>query len=255
MFLTAGEGVLPLKDSKQAIQQAEALVVIPTYNERDNIQTLIRELVALPVPITVLVVDDNSPDGTGKLVEQLGEAFPNVKVLHRAGKQGIGSAYLAGFRYGIENGYPFIMTMDADFSHDPKRVPALIVATDHADVVIGSRYCNGGAIRQWPVSRRILSRGANGLARALLGLHSNDCTGGFRCYRRSVLESIQLDKIQSQGYSCLVELLFACERNGCRVAEVPIVFVDRQFGKTKISQKEVYKGMWTLLRLGFKRWF
>lgn len=254
MPLTASEDVVPLKDAKQATEQAEALLVIPTYNERDNIELLIRELVALPVPITVLVVDDNSPDGTGLFVQQLGKEFPNVKVLHRPGKQGIGSAYLAGFRYGIENGYAFIMTMDADFSHDPKRIPALIAAMDLADVAIGSRYGNGGAIRQWPLSRRLLSRGANLLAKASLGLHSNDCTGGFRCYRRTVLESIRLDKIKSQGYSCLVELLFACERSGCRVTEIPIVFVDRQFGKTKISQREVYKGMWTLLRLGLKRW-
>jgi len=236
------------------VASAKTLVVIPTYNERENIESLIRELLVQPLSLSVLVVDDGSPDGTGEIVERLARESSNVLVLHRAGKLGIGSAYLEGFRYGLAHGYDFIMTMDADFSHDPKRVLALVNAMAETDVAIGSRYRNGGAIRQWPWSRKVLSRGANVLAKVWLGLKANDCTAGFRCYRRDVLASLKLEEIRSQGYSCLVELLFECQAHGWRTAEVPIVFIDRQFGKTKISQWEVYRGMWTLLRLGSKRW-
>lgn len=245
----AGGFVNPL-----AVAAGRTLVVIPTYNERENIERLIRELLAVSASLAVMIVDDASPDGTGRIAQRLADDTGRAIVHHRPGKLGIGSAYLDGFRQGLTLGYEFIMTMDADFSHDPQRVPSLLEGMTDADVVIGSRYRRGGAIRQWPLSRRVLSRGANSLAKVCLGLQANDCTSGFRCYRRDVLASLQLDQIKSQGYSCLVELLFACQARGWRIAEVPISFVDRQFGRTKISQREVYRGAWTLLRLGARRW-
>ncbi len=255
MTLAAAKPVDPLASDETApVTSERVLVVIPTYNERDNIAALLTALLALPLRLTVIVIDDNSPDGTADIAQRAADASGRVVVLRRPGKLGIGSAYLEGFRYGLAHGFEVIVTMDADFSHDPQRLPGLVEAARHADVVVGSRYCNGGAIRQWPLGRRVLSAGANTLARLCLGLTVRDCTSGYRCYRRDVLASFDLARIRSQGYSCLVELLFECEANAWKIVEAPIELVDRKFGVTKISRREVYKGAWTLMKLGMRRW-
>ena len=236
------------------IATGKVLAILPTYNEAENIETLIRELLNLPLPLSVLVIDDNSPDGTASIAQELGRSSGRVQVIRRTGKMGLGSAYLEGFRYALAKGHEFILTMDADFSHDPKRIPFLVAAMGQADVAVGSRYGHPeGGVRDWPWYRKMLSWGANILARSCLGCGVRDWTSGFRCYRREVLASLPLDRMMSQGYSCLVELLDAVQAQGWKIAEVPIVFVDRRRGKTKISQWEVYKGAWTLLRLWARR--
>lgn len=229
------------------------LVIIPTYNEAENIGGLLVELLALPLPLSILVVDDNSPDGTAHIAQQMIPGSERIHVIHRTGKLGLGSAYLEGFGYALSRGYEFIITMDADFSHDPKRIPFLVAAMQYSDVAVGSRYRHEGGVRDWPWYRQLLSWGANVLARICLGSGVHDWTSGFRCYRREALASLSLERMVSQGYSCLVELLVACETGGWKLTEVPIVFVDRRHGKTKISQWEVYKGAWTLLRLWIRR--
>ena len=255
MTLARARPAEPLgSDGTAPVTAENILVVIPTYNERDNIASLIRTLLALPLRLTVMVIDDNSPDGTADIAQRLADASGQVVVLRRPGKLGIGSAYLAGFRYGLAHVFEAVVTMDADFSHDPQRLPGLVEAARHADVGVGSRYCSGGAIRQWPLGRRMLSAGANTLARLCLGLTVRDCTSGYRCYRRDVLASFDLARTRPHGYSCLVELLFECEANAWKIVEAPIELVDRKFGVSKISHKEIYKGAWTLVKLSVKRW-
>lgn len=228
----------------------QALVIVPTYNEKENITRLIGQIRSLTGNIHVLVVDDNSPDGTGGLVDSLAEADSGVQVLHRAGKLGLGTAYKAGFAYGLARHYQFLCTMDADFSHSPESLPSLLAKTSSGtDLVVGSRYVPGGAVEGWPTSRKILSSGANGLAHLVLGVSIRDCTAGFRCYRRQVLETIDLDAIFSNGYSFLIEMAFHVQRAGFRCGEVPITFVNRTEGSSKISKNEIYKAFYTLLRL------
>ena len=228
-------------------------VVLPTYNEADNLMRLMTELLALPVNLKVLVVDDNSPDGTGALADTLATQHAGrVHVIHRAGKQGLGTAYIAGFRRAFELGADFILTMDADFSHPPPVIPMMVAESATADVVIGSRYVAGGRMESL-ARRRLLSRMANALAHFVLGLKARDVTAGFRLYRRRVLESVPLEKIFSSGYSFLIEMLYLVERRGWRVAEVPIVYRDRVLGESKISQNEIYKAMYTVARLAFRR--
>lgn len=235
--------------------QIDTVVIVPTYNEADNIHDLISQLLALPVPIGVVVVDDNSPDGTGELADEWAEKFPGrVYVLHRPGKLGLGTAYIAGFKFAL--GLPHIqriMSMDADFSHNPRYIPAMIELSKSKDVVIGSRYVPGGGTLNWPQRRILLSRGANLVTKSCLGLKAMDTTAGFRLYRREVLESIPLDRIFSSGYSFLVEMLFTCQRYGWQVGEVPIIFEDRRKGTTKISRQEILKAQYTVLRLFFRR--
>ena len=225
------------------------VAIVPTYNERDNIDTLIADVLALPVGISVIVVDDNSPDGTGQTAEEWAAREGRVQVIHRAGKLGLGTAYVAGFRHALANGFDRIMTMDADFSHHPRYIPAMIGLSRECDLVIGSRYVTGGGTLHCSLKRRALSRGANTFARLMLGLRASDCTAGFRCYRREVFASIDLDTIFSNGYSFLIEMLYRVQRKGWTIGEVPIVFEDRRFGTSKISRQEVYRAMVTVLRL------
>ncbi len=229
-------------------------IVLPTYNEFDNLTRLIPELLALPGDLRVLVVDDNSPDGTGALADQFAAAQPGrVAVLHRPGKLGLGTAYLAGFQRAFELGADFILTMDADFSHHPSYIPAMLARSATADLVIGSRYVPGGGAVDSPMLRRLLSRLANFVGHGLLNLHARDMTAGFRLYRRAVLDSIPLDRIFSSGYSFLIEMLFLVEQRGWRVAEVPILFRDRTHGQSKISRNEIYKALYTVARLTYRR--
>lgn len=236
-----------------------ALVIVPTYNERENLVPLVTRLRALPGAIHVLVVDDHSPDGTGGIADALAAADDGIHVLHRAGKLGLGTAYKAGFAHGLAHGYDFICTMDADFSHDPESLPRLLDKAGLGyDLVVGSRYVAGGRIVGCTRARRLVSRSANGLARAMLGIAVRDCTAGFRCYRRRVFAAVDLAAIFSSGYSFLVEMAFHCQRAGLRSGEVPITFVNRTRGASKISKAEIFKAMHTLLRLralarGWKR--
>ena len=227
-----------------------ALMIVPTYNERENLNRLVQRLRLLPGNVHVLIVDDNSPDGTGEIADALAIADPGVHVLHRAGKLGLGTAYKAGFDYGLANGYQFLCTMDADFSHNPASLLLLLdKANQGYDLVIGSRYVAGGKVVGSTSSRKLISYLANWLAHILLGIAARDCTAGFRCYRRQVLETIHLDDIFSSGYSFLVEMAFYCQHAGFRIGEVPITFVNRTEGASKISKAEIYKAFYTLLRL------
>jgi glycosyltransferase involved in cell wall biosynthesis len=225
-------------------------MIVPTYNEQENLRPLVSQLRALPGDVHVLVVDDNSPDGTGEIADELAAHDPGVAVLHRAGKLGLGTAYQAGFAFGLARPYPYICTMDADFSHNPASLPVMVEkAAAGYDLVIGSRYVPGGGVVGWPAGRKVLSAVANRLANLFLGITARDCTGGFRCYRRVVLETIPLDRIFSGGYSFLIEMAFLCEAAGFRIGEVPITFVNRTQGASKISKLEIYKAMYTLVRL------
>lgn len=237
------------------MKKAETFVIVPTYNEADNINDLIEQILDLPVDLGVVIVDDNSPDGTGDLVDAWVTKQPGrVYAVHRAGKLGLGTAYIAGFKKALHDiGAERIMTMDADFSHNPRYIPAMIQLSKTKHVVIGSRYVPGGGSRNCTWKRVLLSRGANLVARTLLGLQAEDATAGFRLYRREVLESIPLDEIFSSGYSFLVEMLFLCQRRGWQIGEVPIIFEDRRKGTTKISRNEVLKAQYTLARLAARR--
>ncbi len=215
------------------------MVVVPTYNERDNIGRLIREILAQDDGIDVLIVDDNSPDGTGEIVDTIVAESSRVHVIHRAGKLGLGSAYREGFKYVLEKGAEYIVEMDADFSHDPKMLPAFFQKIKDYDLVIGSRYLNGVSVVNWPIRRLILSYCASVYTRIVTGLRISDCTGGFKCFRRTVLESIALDKIKSDGYSFQIEMNYRCVEKGFRVGELPIIFIDRHAGSSKMSKKIV----------------
>lgn len=235
----------------------DVLIVLPTYNERDNLPALIDMLLELPVDLGVIVVDDHSPDGTGEIADKLAAKNPqHVFVIHRSGKLGLGTAYLAGFRDGLATGAARLMTMDADFSHHPRYIPDMVEASRAGyDLVIGSRYVKGGGTPDFPLRRRLLSGGANGFARLMLGLKARDVTAGFRCYRREVLENLPLDTIFSSGYSFLIEMLFLVQRAGYSVGEVPITFEDRKEGQSKISEREIMKAMYTVIRLSWRRVF
>lgn len=229
----------------------KVFVIIPTYNERENIGGLVKRVLALPVPAEVVVVDDNSPDGTGVLLDSLAAAEPRLHVIHRAGKLGLGTAHIAGLRYALEKGADLAVTMDADLSHDPSYIPAMIEAAGSFDLVIGSRYVDGGGAVNSPFLRRLLSRGANLFAKTMLGLKAGDCTAGFRCYRATALRALDLGAIVADGYSFLVEILHQVEGRGFKVGEVPIKFIDRELGASKISRSEISKAVYTVLRLAF----
>jgi dolichol-phosphate mannosyltransferase len=233
----------------------KTLIIIPTYNERENIEALAEQITIVNTEFYTLVVDDNSPDGTGSVVQSLGAKNRRVRLLSRPSKQGLGGAYLAGFAYAMRHDFEHIVTMDADFSHDPSQLESLVKSSLQADVVIGSRYTAGGQIENWPRLRRWLSLTANRLARCAVGHEIGDWTSGYRCYRRHVIEQLPLESLRSNGYSFLVEVLAACLQLECRVTEVPITFCDRRSGRSKLSRVEIFKGMVTLLRLGLKRIF
>jgi glycosyltransferase involved in cell wall biosynthesis len=225
-------------------------MIVPTYNERENLAALVQHLRGLPGDLHVLIVDDNSPDDTGALADGLAAQDTGVAVLHRSGKLGLGTAYKAGFAYGLARDYAYLCTMDADFSHNPADVPALLAKIECGyDMVVGSRYVPGGSVVGWPRLRKLISAVANRLAHLFLSVATRDCTAGFRCYRRAVLETIPLETIFSGGYSFLIEMAFLCQEAGFRIGEVPITFVNRTQGSSKISKLEIYKAMYTLLRL------
>jgi dolichol-phosphate mannosyltransferase len=228
-------------------------VVVPTYNEAENIERLVSQILALGLELQVIIVDDNSPDGTGQLADRMAAADSHVRVIHRAGKLGLGTAYIAGFKSAIAQELPLIMSMDADFSHNPSYIPAMVDLAQSCDLVIGSRYVKGGGAQDCTFMRKLLSRGANTFAKVNLGLKAHDCTAGFRCYRRYVLEAIELDTIFSSGYSFLIEMIYRCQKKGFTVGEVPIVFVNRQHGASKISRLEIVKAIYTVLRLRWTR--
>ncbi|HZE74751.1 MAG TPA: polyprenol monophosphomannose synthase [Gemmatimonadales bacterium] len=220
------------------------LVVVPTYNERTNVSQVVPAVLAQDPCIEVLVVDDNSPDGTGQTADQLASDDARVHVLHRGGKEGLGKAYIAGFRWALERGYDLVFEMDADFSHDPRFLPKLIEAVQDADLVIGSRYKTGVNVINWPISRLLLSLGANQYARWVTGLPLTDSTGGFKCFRRRVLEAIPLDRVRSNGYAFQIEMSFLAWKGGFRLKEIPIVFTDRVEGQSKMNKKIVREAVW-----------
>jgi dolichol-phosphate mannosyltransferase len=229
-------------------------VILPTYNEAENLERIVAAILEhLPPSGRVLIVDDNSPDGTGEIADRLAASNESVSVLHRDEKQGLGPAYLAGFRVALDGGAERIVEMDADFSHDPAFLPKLIEATDRADLAIGSRYVPGGGITDWGPMRRFISRGGSAYARAALGLPVRDLTGGFKCFRRVVLETIDLDTIEARGYAFQVETTYRAIKSGFRVVEVPIVFKDRRDGTSKMSKSIVAEAMWRVPAMRFRR--
>jgi len=224
-------------------------IIIPTYNEVENLPTLIKAIADLDLPIKIIVIDDNSPDGTGQLAQSLSKKFP-VQVVSRKSKQGIGSAYILGFNLALEQGAKYIMEMDADWSHDPKDIPHLLEAVRQgADLAIGSRRVAGGEIIGWGPVRKLMSRGAMDFSRLVLGLKTKDVTAGFRCYRREILSSLTLNKINSSGYSFQEELVFLIEKKGGKIKEIPVIFKDRSRGKSKLSFWEVVRFFYVVLLL------
>lgn len=227
----------------------QGIVVVPTYNEKDNIERLVRAILDLKRDLHVLIVDDNSPDGTGEIADRLAGILSEIHVIHRKGKLGLGSAYREGFRYALKEGAPLIFEMDADFSHDPSYLPLFLEKIKDCDVVVGSRYLNGVSVVNWPIRRLMLSYGANIYTRIVTGLRLTDCTGGFKCFRREALEAIDLDRIKSDGYSFQIEMNYRCMEKGFRIGEVPIIFIDRHAGSSKMSKKIVREAVVMVWRL------
>lgn len=227
-----------------------ALVIIPTYNESENIPRLVPLVLSQDPRLEVLIVDDASPDGTGRIADELSNADSRVHVLHRKGKLGLGTAYIAGFQWGLKRGYDVLFEMDADFSHDPAHLPQFLAAIEDFDVVLGSRYLEGRVtVANWPMGRLLLSYFANVYARQVTGLPVADATGGFKCFRREVLEAIDLEKVESNGYAFQIEMSFRAWRRGFRLGEIPIMFVDRNVGESKMSKRIVREAVWRVWRL------
>ncbi len=232
-----------------------ALVCLPTYNEAENVEPIVAAILAASPELEVLVVDDGSPDGTGRLADAVAAREPRVHVLHRARKEGLGRAYLAGFAWALERGYDLVLEMDADFSHDPRHLPAMLARADEADLVLGSRYVPGGGTVHWGLGRRLLSRGGSLYARAILGLPVRDLTGGFKCFRREVLLALDLPSVECSGYAFQIELTWRAFRKGFRVVEIPITFVDRRVGRSKMSRRivlEAIRKVWSIRLSGFR---
>ena len=230
------------------------LLCLPTYNEIDNLRPMVEAIRAVVPEVDVLVIDDGSPDGTGRLADELAAADPQVKVLHRAGKEGLGKAYLAGFAWALARDYGLVLEMDCDFSHDPRYLPAMLAAAAEADLVLGSRYVPGGGTVNWGLGRKLISRGGSLYARTLLGLSVRDLTGGFKCFRRAVLEAIDLASVECTGYAFQIELTYRAVRRGFRVREIPIVFADRRVGQSKMSGHIVREAMlkvWSIRASGW----
>ena len=236
------------------------LVILPTYNEADNLRPMAERLLAMKPTLEVLVVDDNSPDGTGDIADGLAQSDERVKVLHRREKDGLGRAYCAGFAWALERDYEFIFEMDCDFSHDPDEIPRFIQksAAEDANLVLGSRYCEGIRVINWPIGRMLLSLAAAKYVQIITGMPFSDPTGGFKCFRRSALQSIDLDRVRANGYSFQIELTHILWRTGHKIAEVPIIFTDRFIGTSKMSGKIVREAIWMVWRLwlqnGLRRW-
>jgi dolichol-phosphate mannosyltransferase len=225
------------------------LVCVPTYNERDNLPLIVPAILQQDPRLEVLVIDDSSPDGTGELADRMAADEPRVHVLHRTAKAGLGRAYLAGFQWALDQAYDYIFEMDADFSHDPKFLPAFIGAIEDTDLVIGSRYSQGVNVINWPISRLLLSLGANQYAKFVTGLRVDDLTGGFKCFRRTVLEAIDFARVRSNGYAFQIEMSFRAWKKGFRIKEIPIVFTDRVEGQSKMSKKIVREAIWMVWSL------
>ena len=229
----------------------KALVIIPTYNERENIEPLIERLLGLPIQLRIMIVDDNSPDGTGEAVRQYAQRDPRVSLLAREKKMGLGSAYRAGFKEAIKQDVDVVFEMDADVSHFPDALLDFLKAIETADVVVGSRYYNGVTVVNWPLRRLILSYSANVYTRVVTGLPVRDATGGFKCFRREVLAAIDLNRVKSDGYAFQIEMNFKCWRKGFRLVEIPITFVDRRAGTSKMNRKIIWEAVWMVWRLRF----
>jgi dolichol-phosphate mannosyltransferase len=236
----AGYVPAAMPEPEQHASPRRAVVCLPTYNERENLEAVVRALEG----VHVLVIDDSSPDGTGELADRLARELDYVDVLHRPRKEGLGPAYVAGFRQALASGADLVLEMDCDFSHDPADVPRLVAAADGADLVIGSRYVDGGAIRNWGASRRFVSAAGSRYARVILGIDVRDLTGGFKCYHREVLETIDLDAISSLGYAFQIETTYRALRKGFSVAEIPITFADREVGHSKMNRGIVFEAVW-----------
>jgi dolichol-phosphate mannosyltransferase len=230
----------------------KTLVIVPTLNEKDNLPLLAERLLHLPAPVDLLVVDDNSPDGTGQIADELAARHPSIHVLHRAEKKGLGRAYCAGFAWALEHDYEFIMEMDCDFSHNPDDIPKFLEAARDADLVLGSRYKNGIRVINWPLRRLMLSTTAAKYVQIITGMPFTDPTGGFKCFRRRALQSIDLNAIQSNGYSFQIELTHKIWRQGMKVEEVPIIFTDRFQGTSKMSGRIVREALWMVWKLLFQ---
>lgn len=229
-----------------------SLIVIPTYNESENIEKLIDRILFQGIKhLDILIVDDNSPDGTASIVEGIAKHEPNVYLLNRSQKQGLGTAYVTGFKYAIQHGYDYIFEMDADFSHDPDEIPNFLKKMEKFDLVIGSRYIVGVNVINWPLSRLILSLGANKYTEIITGLPIKDCTGGYKCFRREVLEKINLDQIRSDGYSFQIEMNFKAWKLGFKIHEIPIVFTDRIAGTSKMNKKIIREAIFMVWKLKF----
>jgi dolichol-phosphate mannosyltransferase len=228
------------------------LVIIPTYNEAKNLPQIVPAILLQDPRIEILVVDDSSPDGTGRLADEMGAREPRIHCLHRTAKEGLGRAYIAGFRWALLHGFDFIFEMDADFSHDPAFLPRFLEAIREADLVLGSRYKTGVNVINWPVSRLLLSLGANAYARWITGLPLTDSTGGFKCFRRAVLQAIELDAVRSNGYAFQIEMSFRAWKKGFRITEVPIIFHDRVEGQSKMNKRIVREAIWMVWWLRFQ---
>ena len=234
---------------------AQTLIVMPTYNERENVPVIVPLVLAQHPGIQILIVDDNSPDGTGAIADEMAAADSRIHVLHRAGKLGLGTAYVAGFKWALERDYQFVFEMDSDFSHNPDHIPEFLDAAQEHDLVLGSRYLKGVTVINWPMSRLLLSYFANKYARIVTGLPFSDTTGGFKCYRREVLEGIDLDRIRSEGYSFQIETTFRAWRKGFNLGEITIVFSDRSEGTSKMSGKIMREAVWRVWKLRLMRIF
>jgi dolichol-phosphate mannosyltransferase len=233
----------------------KAIVVVPTYNERDNVAALAASVLVQHSDIQILFVDDNSPDGTGKIIDGLASENSRIHVLHREGKLGLGSAYREGFKAALAMGADYILEMDADFSHDPGSLPLFLAAIRESDLVIGSRYLNGVSVVNWPIRRLILSYFASVYTRWVTGLQLHDCTSGFKCFRRSTIESIDLDTVKSDGYSFQIEMNYRCMENGLKITEIPIVFIDRHAGSSKMSRRIVREAVFMVWKLRLQSLF
>lgn len=234
---------------------SKILVIIPTYNELENIRKMIPEVLNKSDDIDILVVDDNSPDNTGKYVEEKSRVEPRIKIIKRPYKMGLGTAYIAGFKYAIDNNYDLVFEMDADYSHDPKDIPCFLEAIKEADLVLGSRYINGVRVLNWPMKRLMLSYYASVYTRIITGLPVHDTTGGFKCFRIEVLKAIDLDKVKSNGYSFQIEMTYKAFKKNFRIKEIPIVFTDRAKGTSKMSRKIVYEAVFMVWRLRLRSIF
>ena len=230
----------------------QTLVVVPTYNERENLPPLVQRILALPTPVDMLVVDDNSPDGTGKLADEMAAKYPAVNVLHRRGKNGLGRAYIGGFKWALERGYEFVFELDGDFSHNPDDIPMFLEAARNADLVLGSRYLNGIRIINWPLRRLMLSKCAATYVALITGMPITDPTGGYKCFRRRALMALNLDEVRSNGYSFQIEMTHKLWRQGMKIVEVPIVFTERFHGHSKISGNIIREALIMVWRLWFQ---